>query len=89
MTADTTFKEFVEEKGLKFSLLDFGSREYRDLVEAFNKVKLTLEAEEEAREYEEERATLMLNRRPAAKDLRSRRTERAKRGARFADLSHR
>ena len=48
MTADTTFKEFVEEKNLKFSLLDFGSPEYRSLVEAFNKAKLKLEAEEDA-----------------------------------------
>jgi len=51
MTADTTFKEFVEEKNLKFSLLDFGSPEYRDLVEEFNKTKLMLEPEEEVREY--------------------------------------
>ena len=73
MTADTTFKEFVEEKGLKFALLDFGSPEYRTLVEAFNEVKLKLETEEEAREYEKERARLMLNDRSATGDLRGRR----------------
>ena len=76
MTAVTTFKEFVEEKDLNFSLLDFGSPEYRSLVKAFNKAKLKLEAEEEAREYEKERARLMLNGRFATKDLRSRRARR-------------
>jgi hypothetical protein len=60
VTADTTFKEFVEEKDLKFSLLDFGSPEYRSLVAAFNQAKFKLEAEEEAREYEKERARLAL-----------------------------
>jgi hypothetical protein len=29
MTANTTFKEFVEENDFNFSLLDFGSPEYR------------------------------------------------------------
>jgi hypothetical protein len=61
MTADTTFKEFVEEKDLNFSRLDFGSPEYRTLVEAFNKAKVQLKAEGEAREYKEERARLELN----------------------------
>jgi hypothetical protein len=61
MTAETTFKEYVEEKGLTFSLLDFGSPEYVDLVEAFNKVKFRLEAEEEARECGELRARLKLH----------------------------
>jgi len=84
MTADTTFKEFVEEKNLKFSLLDFGSPEYKNLVETFNKAKLKLEAEEEAREYEKERARLMLNEQSATKDLRSRRAQRPKSDARFA-----
>ena len=42
MTADTTFKEFVEEKGINFSRLDFRSPEYRNLVEAFNRAKLKL-----------------------------------------------
>ena len=60
MTADTTFKEFVEENHLNFSLLDFDSREYRDLVRAFNDVKFKLEAEEEAREREKERVRLKL-----------------------------
>lgn len=80
MTADTTFKEFVEEKGLKFSLLDFGSREYRALVEAFNEVKLKLEAEEEAREYEKERARLMLNDQSATGNLRGRRAQHRMQG---------
>jgi hypothetical protein len=84
MTAITTFKEFVEEKDLNFSLLDFDSREYRNLVKAFNKAKLKLEAEEEAREYEKERARLMLNERSATKDLLSRRAQRPKSDARFA-----
>ena len=74
----TTFKEFVEEKDLTFSLLDFGFPEYRSLVEASNKAKLKLEAEEETREYERERARLMLNERSATKDLRSRRAQRPK-----------
>ncbi len=84
MTADTTFKEFVEENGLKFSLLDFGSPEYRDLVEAFNRVKFMLEAEEDAREHERERARLMLNEQSAVKELGSRRPQRPKNSARFA-----
>jgi hypothetical protein len=82
VTAVTTFKEFVEEKDLKFSLLDFGSPEYRRLVEAFNKAKLKLEAEEEAREYEKARAGLMLSERSATKDVRSRRAQRPKSDAR-------
>jgi cell fate (sporulation/competence/biofilm development) regulator YlbF (YheA/YmcA/DUF963 family) len=84
MTADTTFKEFVEEKDLKFSLLDFDSPEYRHLVKAFNEIKLKLEAEEEAREYEKERARLMVNRQSATEELRSRRAQRPKSDARFA-----
>ena len=83
MTADTTFKEFVEEKNLKFSLLDFGSPEYRKLVEAFNEVKRKLEAEEEAREHERERARLMLDEDPETEDLRSRQLRRPKSGARL------
>ncbi len=83
MTTDTTFKEFVEEMGLKFSLLDFGSRKYRDLVEAFNKAKFKLEAEEEALEHEKIRARLVPNGQPAAKDLRGP-AQPPKRGARFA-----
>jgi hypothetical protein len=49
MTANTTFKEFVEEEGCAFSLLEFDSRDYMKLVERFNRVKLKLRAEEEAR----------------------------------------
>ena len=40
MTEDTTFKEFVEEMGLNFFLLDFNSRTYRNLVVRFNEGKL-------------------------------------------------
>jgi hypothetical protein len=83
MTADTTFKEFVEEMGLKFSLLDFGSREYRNLVAAFNEVKLKLEAEEDAREYEKERARLMLSKRSGTENLLGH-AQRPKSGTRFA-----
>jgi hypothetical protein len=84
MTTDMVFKEFVEEKGINFCLLDFGSRKYRDLVEAFNKIKFTLVAEEEAREYEKARAWLVLNEQHAMEILRSRRARRSKGGARFA-----
>ena len=84
MTADTTFKEFVEEKDLNLSLLDFGSREYRNLVKAFNEAKLKVEAEGEAREYEKERARLKLNKQPATTALSVGRAERPKHGARFA-----
>jgi predicted transposase YdaD len=85
MTADTTFKEFVEENDVKFSLLDFGSPEYRSLVEAFNKAKLKLEAEEDAREHEKERARLMLSEQRATEDLRGRRARRTRNGDRFAE----
>jgi hypothetical protein len=61
MTADTTFKEFVEEMNVNFSLIEFRSPEYMNLVEAFNKAKLKVKAEEDAIEYERERARLMLN----------------------------
>ena len=87
MTADTTFKEFVEENGINFSLLEVGSRRYRNLVQRFNKAKLKLEAEEEAREWEEYekiRVRLMLKQQPAAEDARSRRAEPPKSGASFA-----
>jgi hypothetical protein len=83
MTADTTFKEFVEERGLRFSLLDFGSREYRNLVKVFNEAKLKLEAEEEAPKYEEMRAKWMLNGQSAAKGLSRRHAQRPKGGASF------
>jgi len=85
MTADTTFKEFVEENDVKFSLLDFGSPEYRSLVEAFNKAKLKLEAEEDSREHEKERARLMLSEQRATEDLRGRRARRTRNGDRFAE----
>jgi hypothetical protein len=67
MTADTTFKEFVEESGISFCLLEFDSREYRRLVRAFNRAKLKLEAEAEATENAEIRARLMLVPHPQAK----------------------
>jgi hypothetical protein len=82
MTAVTTFKEFVEEKNLNFSLLEFDSPEYKSLVKAFNRAKLKMEAEEEAREYERERARLMLDTRPATEDLRGRRAQRPRIDAR-------
>jgi len=69
MNADTTFKEFVEEKKLNFSLIEFGSSQYRRLVKVFNSTKLKLEAEAEAREYEKERDRLMLKGRPPTKDF--------------------
>jgi len=52
MTADTTFKEFVEEEGCAFSLLEFDSPDYRKLVKRFNSVKLKLRTKEEARLHE-------------------------------------
>ena len=60
MTADTTFKEFVEEKDISFCMLKIGSQEYRDLVEEFNAIKFKLEAEEEARQWEKVRERLSL-----------------------------
>ena len=85
MTADTTFKEFVEERDLRFSMLDFGSPEYKSLVDAFNKAKLRLEAEEEAREYEKERTRLKLDGHPAEEEPQVRRARRARDDARFAE----
>ncbi|MGA2110334.1 MAG: hypothetical protein ABSH25_22125 [Syntrophorhabdales bacterium] len=87
MTVDTTFKEFVEEHGIDFSLLEVGSRRHRNLVEAFNKAKFKLEAEEEAREYEEYekiRVRLMLKEQPATANARSRCAQPPKSGAPFA-----
>jgi hypothetical protein len=43
-----TFKEFVEEEGLSYALLEFGSAEYLNLVERFNAVKFQLRADAEA-----------------------------------------
>lgn len=74
MTIDTTFKEFVDERGINFFQLDFGSRKYRSLVETFNKAKSELGAEEEAREHEKIRAWLVLNEQFAVEKLRSPRT---------------
>jgi hypothetical protein len=67
MTADTTFKEFVEEEGLAFSLLEVD----RNLVERFNEVKVKLRAEEEERLHERARLVLILNGQPVGEDLRS------------------
>ena len=61
MTADTTFKEFVEEEGLTFSLLEVDSLQYRNLVERFNEVKVKLRAEEERRLHERAKLVLMRN----------------------------
>jgi len=72
MTEDTTFKEFVEEMGLNFSLLDFDSRRYRNLVEKFNEVKQKIKEEEEALEHGMTRARLMPAGRSPKGDLRSR-----------------
>ncbi len=77
MTADMTFKEFVEANNLSFVLLDFDSQEYRDLVDRFNAYKFRLEAEEEAREHAAERIRLNLVKPAAAqKPGRPRRTPR-------------
>ncbi|MGA2106771.1 MAG: hypothetical protein ABSH25_03930 [Syntrophorhabdales bacterium] len=88
MTTDTVFKEFVERNGIDFCTLNFGSRKYRSLVEAFNEVKFKLGAEEEAREHEKARAWLMLNEQSAMEALRSRRARGQKSGARVADVSY-
>jgi predicted transposase YdaD len=87
MTADTTFKEFVEENNLNFFLLDFGSPEYKKLVETFNNAKLKLQAEEDAREYERERVRLKLNKPSVAQDLDDRRSPRQKGNAPFVGPS--
>ena len=59
MTADTTFKEFVEEQGLSFSRVEFDSRKYGSLIERFNKLKFRLRAKEEARLHEKAALLLM------------------------------
>ena len=81
MTIDTTFKEFVDERGINFFQLDFGSRKYRSLVEAFNKAKSELGAKEEAREYEKIREWLVLNEQSAMEKLRSLRARHRERRA--------
>ena len=86
MITDKIFKEFVEEKGVDFFTLNFGSQKYRILVQAFNEVKFKLGAEEKAREYEKARAWLTLNEQAAMETLRSRRAKRQKSGARVAGL---
>ena len=70
MTADTTFKEFVEEEGLTFSLLEVDSLKYRNLVERFNEVKHKLRALKEGRVYERARL-VMPSGQPVGEDLRS------------------
>ncbi len=84
MTIDTTFKEFVNENGINFCLLDVGSRKYRKLVEAFNRAKSLLREEEEAREHESMRAWLALREQALIKDLRRRRGLSRRKGTRFA-----
>ena len=76
MNIDTTFKEFVDERGINFLQLDFGSRKYRSLVEAFNNAKSELGAEAEAREHEKIRAWLVLNEQSAMEKLRNLRARR-------------
>ena len=84
MNIDTTFKEFVDERGINFLQLDFGSRKYRSLVETFNKAKSELGAEDEAREHEKIRAWLALNEQSAMEKLRNLRARR--RGRRVPTL---
>lgn len=84
MDGDTTFKEFVEEQQLNFSTLDFGSREYRRLVDAFNAVKRKLHAEEEARDYLQVRATLLSNRPSEPKEVQATSTQKQHRTPRGA-----
>ena len=86
MTGDTTFKEFVEEKGLNLSLLDLGSRNYKNLIKAFNEEKRQLKAEETARKYEGTWARIELNRQSAAMDAYGRGGGRPKDVS--LDLSH-
>jgi hypothetical protein len=84
MTTDTIFKEFVEGHGISFCTLVYGSRTYRNLVGAFNKMKFDLEAEEDALERESIRVRLMLAENEAMEEVRERRTRRSRRRARFA-----
>jgi len=84
MTSDTTFKEFVSEKGINFCLLGVGSHSYRNLVKAFNRAKSQLRAEEEGREHEQMRAWLAVAERAAIENLRRRRALRPRRRTRFA-----
>ena len=46
MTKETTFKEFVEEKGIRFARLVYGSEEYIDLARQFNEAKLQIAEED-------------------------------------------
>ncbi len=39
MTKDTTFKEFVEERGLDFTEIAYNSEQYRELSEEFREAK--------------------------------------------------
>ncbi len=50
MTKDTTFKAFLEERGIVLSRLGHSSEEYRELVKQFNEAKLQM-AEENASSY--------------------------------------
>jgi hypothetical protein len=56
MTADTTFREFVEKTGIRPSMLKVGSQEYWDLIEAFNGTSVKLRTEAKNVEHEEARA---------------------------------
>ena len=86
MTQNTMFKEFVEERGLNFSLLDFNSPEHKELVATFNKAKLALIEEGVAREHED-RARMVLEeqqRASAAEELHTRRGRPAKKSDSFS-----
>jgi hypothetical protein len=48
MTRDTTFKEFVEGKGIDFTQLAYNSNEYKELARQFNEAKLDLTQENPA-----------------------------------------
>lgn len=48
MNRDTTFKEFVGEKGIDFTQLVYNSNEYRELARQFSQAKLELVQEKPA-----------------------------------------
>lgn len=50
MTKDTTFKEFVEDRGIDFTQLVYNSNKYRELARQFNEAKLELVQENPASE---------------------------------------
>lgn len=54
MTTDTTFKEFLAEKGVSLARLAYNSEEYRDLARQFNEAKFQLIQEKQKTEGDEE-----------------------------------